>query len=262
MEITEQTIQQVERFIRKVSQKFPTPESEDETSVLTDIHVRVTQESGELLAILPHIKARGVKVIAMSKENSSLARLSDVNLSLDIEREACPFNAAPSVSTTLTLALGDALALSLMKLKNFAITDFAAFHPGGALGKRLFLKVYDVMRKENLPTINENASLKEAISAMSTGKLGSAIILNANKELAGIISDGDLRRALENPSFDLSAKALNFATKSPKTLSDENTLAYDALKILQENKIQILIITKENKPIGVLHIHDLTALGL
>lgn len=219
-------------------------------------------ESGELLAILPHIKARGVKVIAMSKENSSLARLSDVNLSLDIEREACPFNAAPSVSTTLTLALGDALALSLMKLKNFAITDFAAFHPGGALGKRLFLKVYDVMRKENLPTINENASLKEAISAMSTGKLGSAIILNASKELAGIISDGDLRRALENPSFDLSAKALNFATKSPKTLSDENTLAYDALKILQENKIQILIITKENKPIGVLHIHDLTALGL
>ena len=218
--------------------------------------------SGELLAILPHIKARGVKVIAMSKENSSLARLSDVNLSLDIEREACPFNAAPSVSTTLTLALGDALALSLMKLKNFAITDFAAFHPGGALGKRLFLKVHDVMRKENLPIVNENASLKEAISAMSTGKLGSAIILNASGELAGIISDGDLRRALENPSFDLSAKALNFATKSPKTLSDENTLAYDALKILQENKIQILIITKENKPIGVLHIHDLTALGL
>lgn len=219
-------------------------------------------ESGELLAILPHIKARGVKVIAMSKENSSLARLSDVNLSLDIEREACPFNAAPSVSTTLTLALGDALALSLMKLKNFAITDFAAFHPGGALGKRLFLKVRDVMRKENLPIVNENASLKEAISAMSTGKLGSAIILNATKELAGIISDGDLRRALENPSFDLSAKALNFATKSPKTLSDENILAYDALKILQKNKIQILIITKENKPIGVLHIHDLTALGL
>ena len=219
-------------------------------------------ESGELLAILPHIKARGVKVIAMSKENSSLARLSDVNLSLDIEREACPFNAAPSVSTTLTLALGDALALSLMKLKNFAITDFAAFHPGGALGKRLFLKVYDVMRKENLPIVNENASLKEAISAMSTGKLGSAIILNASGELAGIISDVDLRRALENPSFDLSARALNFATKSPKTLSDENTLAYDALKILQENKIQILIITKENKPIGVLHIHDLTALGL
>lgn len=219
-------------------------------------------ESGELLAILPHIKARGVKVIAMSKENSSLARLGDVNLSLDIEREACPFNAAPSVSTTLTLALGDALALSLMKLKNFAITDFAAFHPGGALGKRLFLKVHDVMRKENLPIVNENASLKEAISAMSTGKLGSAIILNASGELAGIISDGDLRRALENPSFDLSAKALNFATKSPKTLNDENTLAYDALKILQKNKIQILIITKENKPIGVLHIHDLTALGL
>lgn len=219
-------------------------------------------ESGELLAILPHIKARGVKVVAMSKENSSLARLSDANLSLDIKREACPFNAAPSVSTTLTLALGDALALSLMKLKNFAITDFAAFHPGGALGKRLFLKVRDVMRKENLPIVNQDASLKEAISAMSGGKLGSALIVGSSGELAGLISDGDLRRALENPSFDLGSKALEFATKSPKTLSDEQILAYDALKMLQENKIQILIITKQNKPVGVLHIHDLTALGL
>lgn len=219
-------------------------------------------ESGELLSIMPHIKARGVKIVAMSKENSSLSRLSDANLSLDIEREACPFNAAPSVSTTLTLALGDALALCLMKLKNFAITDFAAFHPGGALGKRLFLKVGDVMRKENLPIVDENATLKEAISAMSSGKLGNAIITDARGQLVGLISDGDLRRALENPRFDINAKALEFATKSPKALSDESLLAYDALKMLQENKIQILIITKANKPIGVLHIHDLTALGL
>lgn len=219
-------------------------------------------ESGELLAILPHIKARGVKIISMSKNSSSLARLSDANISLDIVREACPFNAAPSVSTTLTLALGDALAIVLMKMKNFEIKDFAAFHPGGSLGKRLFLKAYDVMRKGDLPLANENSSLKEAIAKMSSGKIGNVLLVGDDDELKGIISDGDLRRALENPNFSLDAKAIDFATKNPKTLENSDILAYDALKIIQEHKIQLLVVTENKKPIGVLHIHDLTALGL
>ncbi len=219
-------------------------------------------QSAELLAILPHIKARNIKIISMSKNSSALANLSDVNLSLDILREACPFNAAPSVSTTLTLALGDALALTLMKIKGFEIKDFAAFHPGGALGKRLFLKVRDVMRTTNLPLVDENASLKEAISAMSEGKIGNALIVDKSKVLKGILSDGDLRRALESDNFSLNAKALDFACKTPKVLENDELLAYDALKMLENHKIQLAVITENSVPKGVLHIHDLTALGL
>lgn len=219
-------------------------------------------QSAELLAILPHIKARNIKIISMSKNHSSLANLSDVNLSLDILREACPFNAAPSVSTTLTLALGDALALTLMKIKDFEVKDFAAFHPGGALGKRLFLKVRDVMRKENLPLVDENASLKETISVMSSGKIGNALIVDKTGKLKGILSDGDLRRALESEHFSLEARAIDFACKSPKVIENDELLAYDALTMLKNHKIQLAVITENSAPKGVLHIHDLTALGL
>lgn len=219
-------------------------------------------ESIELLSILPHIKERGIRLIGISKSGSSLANLSDVNLNTDIEREACPIGAAPTVSTTLTLALGDALAVCLMKLRDFKSEDFAAFHPGGSLGKRLYLKVKDTMRTANLPIASDNISLKSAITAMSEGRLGSVILVNNDGKLSGILSDGDLRRALENDSFDINARALEFATKNPKTLDNPNMLAYDALRLIQEYKIQILIIEKEQKPIGLLHIHDLTSLGL
>lgn len=219
-------------------------------------------ESIELLSILPHIKERGIRLIGISKSGSSLANLSDVNLNTDIEREACPIGAAPTVSTTLTLALGDALAVCLMKLRDFKSEDFAAFHPGGSLGKRLYLKVKDTMRTANLPIASDNISLKSAITAMSEGRLGSVILVDDSGNLSGILSDGDLRRALENDSFDINARALEFATKNPKTLDNPNMLAYDALRLIQEYKIQILIIVKDKKPIGLLHIHDLTSLGL
>ena len=219
-------------------------------------------ESIELLSILPHIKERGIRLIGISKSGSSLANLSDVNLNTDIEREACPIGAAPTVSTTLTLALGDALAVCLMKLRDFKSEDFAAFHPGGSLGKRLYLKVKDTMRTANLPIASDNISLKSAITAMSEGRLGSVILVDDSGNLSGILSDGDLRRALENDSFDINARALEFATKNPKTLDNPNMLAYDALRLIQEYKIQILIIVKDKKPIGLLHINDLTSLGL
>lgn len=218
--------------------------------------------SSELLAIMPHIKAKGVKIITMSKNHSLLADFGEANLSLDIKREACPFNAAPTVSTTLTLALGDALAMALMRLKGFEVRDFAASHPGGALGKRLFLKVRDVMKKQDLPLVSQKATLKEAISIMSKAKLGSALIVNDSKELVALLSDGDLRRALENPDFDLDKPAINFANKNPKVLESDELLAIDALKMLETHKIQLAVITKDKKPSGVLHIHDLTALGL
>ncbi|RAZ60349.1 KpsF/GutQ family sugar-phosphate isomerase [Campylobacter hyointestinalis] len=219
-------------------------------------------ESNELIAILPHIKKRGIKIIGMSKSGSSLANLSNANLNLDIIREACPFDAAPTVSTTLTLAFGDALAVCLMRLRNFQKEDFAMFHPGGSLGKRLYLTVSDTMRKENLPIVSDEVSLKYAIDSMTHGKLGSVLLTNSKGELVAILSDGDLRRALSSENFDINDKAIKFATKNPKVLEDENTLAYDALKLIEEYKIQILIITKDKKPIGALHIHDLTSLGL
>ncbi|MCR8696355.1 MULTISPECIES: KpsF/GutQ family sugar-phosphate isomerase [Campylobacter] len=219
-------------------------------------------ESSELLAILPHIKRRNITIIGISKSDSSLANLSSVNLNINILREACPFDAAPTVSTTLTLAFGDALAVCLMRLRGFKKEDFAMFHPGGSLGKRLYLKVSDTMRKENLPIVSDEVSLKFAIDSMTHGKLGSVLLTNSQGELVAILSDGDLRRALSSENFDINDKAIKFATKNPKVLEDENTLAYDALKLIEEYKIQILIVTKEKKPIGALHIHDLTSLGL
>ena len=219
-------------------------------------------ESSELLAILPHIKRRDIKIIGISKSGSSLANLSDANLNIDIECEACPIGAAPTVSTTLTLALGDALAVCLMKLRDFKSEDFAAFHPGGSLGKRLYLKVKDTMRKSNLPIAKDDISLKSAITTMSEGRLGSVILVDNDGKLSGILSDGDLRRALEQDSFDINSKAIEFATKNPKTLDNPDMLAYDAFRLIEEYKIQILIIQKDQKPIGLLHIHDLTSLGL
>ena len=227
----------------------------------TVLAISFSGESEELVKILPHIKRQGVKIIAMaSLKNSTLGKFSDVFLPIQIIKEACPLNAAP---TTSTLALGDALAVCLMEKRNFKREDFANFHPGGSLGKRLFLKVKDVMRSDNLPIISDNVSLKIAINAMTHGKLGNVILTNENGELSAILSDGDLRRALMSDDFSIDEKALNFATKMPKILTNKEMLAVDALKIIEEYKIQILIIVNENKhPIGVLHIHDLTSLGL
>ena len=230
----------------------------------TVLAISFSGESEELVKILPHIKRQGVKIIAMaSLKSSTLGKFSDVFLPIQIIKEACPLNAAPTTSTTLTLALGDALAVCLMEKRNFKREDFANFHPGGSLGKRLLLKVKDVMRSDNLPIISDNVSLKIAINAMTHGKLGNVILTNENGELSAILSDGDLRRALMSDDFSIDEKALNFATKMPKILTNKEMLAVDALKIIEEYKIQILIIVNENKhPIGVLHIHDLTSLGL
>lgn len=219
-------------------------------------------ESNELLAILPHIKKRGIKIIGMAKTNSSLEKLSDEFIALDILHEACPLDAAPTTSTTLTLALGDALAICLMKLKNFKKEDFAMFHPGGSLGKRLYLRVKDVMKKENLPIVHSDVNLKSAIETMSSGKLGTILIVDDDQNLAGILSDGDLRRALSDENFNINDKAIKFANLTPKTINNLNLLAYDALKFIEKYKIQILVITENKKPVGVLHIHDLTSLGL
>ncbi|EPH10096.1 KpsF/GutQ family sugar isomerase [Campylobacter ureolyticus ACS-301-V-Sch3b] len=221
-------------------------------------------ESDELIKIMPHLKRFGVQIISMTaKLGSSLAKFSDEIISLDIIKEACPLGAAPTVSTTLTLALGDALAICLMKMRNFKVEDFANFHPGGSLGKRLFLKVKDVMKTNELPVVSCDVSLKVAIDTMTHGKLGAVLLTDKSGKLVAILSDGDLRRALQRDDFDINDKALNYATKEPKIIDDDEMLASTALKIIEKYKIQLLVIVNDKKvPIGALHIHDLTNLGL
>lgn len=221
-------------------------------------------ESEELIKILPHIKRFGIPLIGMAKEsNSSLGRYSDIFLSINVEKEACPLDAAPTCSTTLTMALGDALAVCLMKKNNFKKEDFASFHPGGSLGKKLFVKVKDLMRKKDLPIAFDDISLKEAIDIMTHGRLGSVFLTRKNGSLSAVLSDGDLRRALAGNNFSIDKRAIDYASKAPKVLNDENILASDALMLIEEYKIQMLIVTNEkNVPVGALHIHDLIEAGI
>ena len=220
-------------------------------------------ESDELLSLMPHLKRLSYKIITMTKNNnSSISKLGDYFIDISVSKEACPLNIAPTSSTTLTLALGDAIAICLMKERKFKDSDFAAFHPGGTLGKRLFVKIKDLMQKENLPIISKNMILKNAIIEMTNGKLGSVLIAENNKLIA-ILSDGDLRRAMLRDDFDLNKKALDYATKNPKICDDENTLAFDILRFIEDSKIQLLIITDKNKKIkGAIHIHKLVEAGI
>ena len=160
------------------------------------------------------------------------------------------------------MALGDALAVCLMKKKNFQKEDFASFHPGGSLGKQLFIKLDDLLRKDNLPIVSQGTILKDAIVVMSEGRLGNAIVIENNK-IVGLLSDGDLRRAMLEDDFSLDCQVENIMTKNPQMVTDKNILASDALKIIENFKIQLLIVTNENKElVGLLHIHSLIEAGI
>ena len=229
----------------------------------TLLAISFSGESEELTKILPHVQRFGVPIVAMARDKfSTLGKFSDVFVKLDVSKEACPLDAAPTSSTTLTLALGDALAVCLMEKRGFKKEDFANFHPGGSLGKRLFLKVKDVMRSEKLPIVRWNASLKQAIDTMTHGKLGTVLIVDKDGVLDAILSDGDLRRALMREDFDLNDAAIKYATLKPKELNDKEMLAIDALALIERHKIQLLAIVENGVPVGVLHIHDLANLGL
>ena len=221
-------------------------------------------ESEELVQILPHLKRFNIPLIAMARnEKSTLAQYADVFININVEKEACPLDTAPTSSTTLTMAMGDALAVCLMKKRDFKKEDFASFHPGGSLGKKLFIKVDDLLRKENLPVVSRETKLKDAILVMSEGRLGSVIIEDENKNVIALLSDGDLRRALMTDNFSMDCKVEDIATKNPKRLKNKELLASDALQVIEDYKIQLLIVTDENdKLVGVLHIHDLIEAGI
>jgi len=221
-------------------------------------------ESEELTKILPHIKRFNIPLIGLTGDpKSSLGIYADVVLDIAVEKEACPLGIAPTTSTTLTMALGDALAVALMKHKGFKEQDFASFHPGGSLGKKLFVKIKDLMRTESLPIIDTQSTLKEAVVAMSEGKLGTVLIINQKGHFVALLSDGDLRRALMQDDFSLEHLAIDYATQSPKSYHNTELLASDALEIIENERIQLLPLVKKNgEIIGVLHIHDLINAGI
>ena len=221
-------------------------------------------ESEELTKILPHIKRFEIPLIGLTgNPKSSLAYYSDVFLDISVEKEACPLNVAPTASTTLTMAIGDALAVALMEKRGFRHEDFASFHPGGTLGKKLFIKIKDLMRTEALPIIQDDTTLKEAIVTMSEGKLGTVLIVDKEGKFCALLSDGDLRRALMKESFSLEHLAIDYATRNPKSYHDTQLLASQALEIIENERIQLLPITnKSGKIVGVLHIHDLINAGI
>jgi len=227
----------------------------------TVLAISYSGESEELIKILPHIKRFEVPLIAMTgRLDSTLARYADVVLNIHVDKEACPLNVAPTSSTTLTLAMGDALAVCLMKKRNFTKEDFASFHPGGSLGKKLFVKVKDLM-KEEFPVVDEDVSLKDAIIKMTEGKLGHVLFMEDGK-IKALLSDGDLRRAMMSKGFDLNKKAIEFATKNPKTINKE-MLASDALQFMEDSKIQFLPVVDENGDVvGVIHLHHLVEAGI
>lgn len=221
-------------------------------------------ESEELTKILPHIKRFDIPLIGLTgNKNSSLGSYADVFLDISVEKEACPLGIAPTTSTTLTMALGDALAVALMEQRGFKQEDFASFHPGGALGKKLFVRIKDLMRTNDLPVISDSTTLKEAIVVMSEGKLGTVLIVDKSGLFIAILSDGDLRRALMQKGFSLEHLAIEYASKEPKSYTNTELLASDALEIIEEGRIQLLPITNEaGGIIGVLHIHDLINAGI
>jgi len=221
-------------------------------------------ESEELTKILPHIKRFDIPLIGLTgNPHSSLGHYCDVFLDISVEKEACPLGAAPTTSTTLTMAIGDALAVALMRKRGFKHEDFASFHPGGSLGKKLFVKVRDLMHTENLPIISEETTLKEAIVVMSEGKMGTVLIVDHKGVLKALLSDGDLRRALMKRDFDLNTPAITYATLHPTSYHDADLLASDALEIIETKRIQLLPITDHaNQIVGALHIHDLLNAGI
>lgn len=221
-------------------------------------------ESEELTKILPHIKRFDIPLIGLTgNKHSSLGSYADVFLDISVEKEACPLGVAPTTSTTLTMALGDALAVALMEKRGFKQEDFASFHPGGSLGKKLFVRIKDLMRTEKLPIINSTTPLKEAIVTMSEGKLGTVLIVDEADKFIAILSDGDLRRALMKEGFSLDHLAIEYASKNPKSYTNTELLASEALEIIENGRIQLLPITSDTgNIIGVLHIHDLINAGI
>jgi arabinose-5-phosphate isomerase len=223
-------------------------------------------ETRELLEVLPLIKRYGNRLITLTgNENSTLSKAGDVNLDIRVKEEACPLGLAPTSSTTATLALGDALAIALMGKKDFKKEDFAILHPGGVLGKRLLLKVEDLMHIGNaFPKVSEKTLMKDAIFEITSKRLGVTAVCNTEGHLMGVITDGDLRRALEKFSDLFDREAFEVMTKNPKWI-EKDALAAKAVQRMEEYSITSLFVFKkagDKVPVGIIHLHDLLKAGV
>lgn len=217
----------------------------------------------EIKVLIPLVKRRGSKLVALvSNTNSYLAQQADFVLNATIAEEACPHNLAPTTSTTAHMAMGDALAVSLLELRNFTTRDFAEYHPGGSLGKQLYLKVSDIYTHNELPMVHTETSVRDAILEISTKRLGCTAVVDEERELLGLITDGDLRRMLQKNTNIGELKAKDIMTVSPK-LIHKDEYAVKALHIMQENNITQLAVTEgERKLLGFIHLHDLLKEGI
>lgn len=226
-----------------------------------DVFIAISHsgESAELLAIVPLLKRQGAKLIAMTGQaESTLARDADIHLDAGVEQEACPLNLSPTASTTAALALGDALAVALLDARGFSTADFALSHPGGALGRKLLTRVSDVMRKgPEVPTIPRSATLPEAILEITRKRMGMTAVIDPDGRIAGIFTDGDLRRTVERVSDLKAARISDVMSMSPRTIRAQ-ALAAEAVELMERHKInQLLVVGDDGILSGALDMHDL-----
>lgn len=246
----------------------PAESTHGDSGIITkdDVVIAISNsgETQELLNLLPLIKRFGVSIISMTgNPDSTLAKAGNVVLNIAVEKEACPLGKAPTASTTATLAMGDALAVCLLKKRGFTEEDFLVYHPSGALGKGIKFHVEDLMLKENLPIADENILFTDLIKLISEYKLGMAIITDNAGRLSGILTDGDIRRVVVKYSSNImTLKAKDVMTVNPKTLAGTE-FAARALHLMEKYSITALaIVDDDNKPVGVVHIHDLLKAGV
>lgn len=243
----------------------PTEASHGDLGMITpdDVFLALSNSGSteELLAIVPLVKRRGARLIAITGNASSpLAVLADAHLDAAVEREACPLNLAPTASTTAALALGDALAVALLDARGFGPDDFASSHPGGALGRRLLTHVSDVMRSADaVPHVPIEASLADAILEITRKRMGMTAVIGQRNEVAGIFTDGDLRRLLERSGDIRALRVADVMTASPATIGP-HALAAEAVRIMEDRRIsQLLVVDEARRLVGALQIHDLLA---
>ena len=246
----------------------PAESTHGDSGVITrnDVIIAISNsgETQELLNLLPLIKRFGCEMIGMTGNlNSTLSKTSEVVLDISVEREACPLGKAPTASTTATLAMGDALAVCLMEKKGFTKEDFLLFHPSGKLGKGLTYKVRDLMiTGDKMPLVSESESFKDVINTISEYKLGMAMVLNDDKTLAGVLTDGDIRRTVIKYPDTSNIKVKDVMTVNPKRITSD-AYAASALNLMEKYSITALAVVDEgNVPVGVIHVHDLLRAGV
>jgi len=231
----------------------------------TDVVVAISNSgsASEILSLLPLLKRMGVPLIAMtSKLDSPLGKAADVTLNIAVEQEACPLDLAPTSSTTATLVMGDALAIALLEARGFTAEDFAFSHPGGALGRKLLVKVEDLMHSgDQLPRVNKTTPLTKALLEMTAKRFGLTTVVDATGELLGIFTDGDLRRTLDHGVDINNALIGDVMTSKPQTIN-KDALAAEAFAIMEEKKITALVVAEADVPVGIVHIHDILRAGV